>query len=133
MGITLAGAMPKKKQPSSEFGVRLMTLRQAKGLTQVQLAEAAGTTQRAISYYETDAEWPTVPQAIALAKALHVTTDELFGLKRLPKASTSRPPREERRLWKKLRLVAALPQRDQRAVLRLIDSVALATHARRSA
>lgn len=133
MATTLVGAMPKKKQPSSEFGVRLMALRQARGLTQVQLAEAAGTTQRAISYYETDAEWPTVPQLIALAKALRITTDELLGLKSLPKAATAKPPPEERRLWKKLRLIAALPQRDQRAVLRLIDSAALATHARRSA
>ena len=35
---------------------RLFALRKAQGLTQVQLADALGTTQRVISYYETDAE-----------------------------------------------------------------------------
>lgn len=74
-----------------------------------------------------------MPQLIAIAKALRISTDELLGLKGLPRAATAKPPPEERRLWKKLRLVAALPQRDQRAVLRFIDSAALAREARRSA
>lgn len=132
MALTLPAAMPKKKQPSSAFGVRLMELRQARSLTQVQLAQAASTTQRAISYYETDAEWPTVPQLIALSKALRVSTDALLGLKPLPKGETSRQPPEEKRLWRKFRQVAQLPERDKRALLRIIDSATLATEARRS-
>lgn len=129
MGLTLAGVMPKKKQPQTEFGERLVALRQQRGLTQVQLAQASGLTQRAISYYETMPGYPAAPAIVALAKALRVSSDALLGLKPIPKsaADTQRP--EEKRLWRHLRVVAQLPERDQRAVLRLIDSAARATRA----
>jgi len=98
-----------------------------------QLAEASGLTQRAISYYETMPGYPGVPTIIALARALRVSADELLGLKALPRAlSVSQPP-EEKRLWKKFRQLAQLaqlPERDKRAVLRMIDTATLATQAR---
>ena len=50
--------MPAKKEPHTAFGKRLFALRKTRGLTQVQLADALGTTQRVISYYETEAELP---------------------------------------------------------------------------
>jgi len=46
--------MPRKKKQDLGFGPRLTAIRKARGLTQVQLARTAATTQRAISYYETD-------------------------------------------------------------------------------
>jgi DNA-binding XRE family transcriptional regulator len=55
-------------------------LRQARGLTQVQLAKATGMTQRAISYYEIEAEFPPAPALITLSQALEVSTDELLGV-----------------------------------------------------
>ena len=55
--------MPAKKEPGTEFGKRLFALRKARGLTQVQLAEALGATQRVISYYETEAELPQPPRS----------------------------------------------------------------------
>jgi transcriptional regulator with XRE-family HTH domain len=125
--------MPRKKQPQTEFGERLVGLRQQRRLTQVQLAEATGLTQRAISYWETMPGYPAAPAIVALAKALRVSSDELLGIKPLPRSAAAVQAPEEKRLWKKLKLVAALPERDQRAVLRLIDSAALATQARRSA
>jgi transcriptional regulator with XRE-family HTH domain len=133
MGPTLAGAMPRKKQPQTEFGEKLVALRRQRGLTQVQLSEASGITQRAISYYETMPGYPAAPAIIALAKALRVSSDELLGLKPLPRAVAAVQQPEERRLWKQFRRVAALPERDQRAVLRLINSVASAADGRRSA
>ncbi|MGH7928466.1 MAG: hypothetical protein ACREQV_11795 [Candidatus Binatia bacterium] len=56
---------------------------------------------------------------IELARALKVSADELLGLK---SARTDDP--EMRRLWKKFQLVASLPDKDQRAVIRLINSLA---------
>jgi transcriptional regulator with XRE-family HTH domain len=47
----------------------------------VHLAEAAGTTQRAISYYEAEAGFPQAPAVIDLAGALRISTDELLGVK----------------------------------------------------
>lgn len=126
MGLTVAGVMPRKKQPQTEFGERLVVLRQQRGLTQTQLAQASGVTQRAISYYETMPGYPAAPAIIALAKALRVSSDELLGLKALPKSAAAGNAPEEKRLWRHLRVVAQLPERDQRAVLRLIDTAARA-------
>lgn len=119
MALTIAPEMPAKKPAQTAFGKRLVALRQARGLTQIELAKAAETTQRAISYYETEAEFPTAAALIPLACALRVTTDELLGVK--PAKLVGQP--QNRRLWKRFQRMASLPERDQRAVIRLINSL----------
>lgn len=120
---TLLG-MPKKVKPSSAFGQRLMDIRGARGLTQIQLAHVIGSTQRAVSRYETVAEFPPAGVLVALAKALDVSTDDLLGLAK-PKKKSPEPKEEPeiRRLWKKFQLVMALPEKDRRAVIRLVNSL----------
>jgi transcriptional regulator with XRE-family HTH domain len=114
--------MPRKKYGETPFGQRLVALRKARGLTQVQLARLAGTTQRAVSYYENEAGFPPAPAVIQLARALRITTDELLGLK-TPKVDHLNDDAESRRLWRRFRQMAALPDRDRRAVVRLINSL----------
>ena len=72
---------------------------------------------------------PTVPVLLEFCRALKVSSDELLGLKPPPKVAAPRQPPDEKRLWRHLRVVAQLPERDQRAVLRLIDTAAKATKA----
>ena len=114
--------MPAKKEPQTAFGKRLFTLRKARGLTQVQLAEALGTTQRVISYYETEAELPPSTAIIPLARILGVSADELLGLR--PARVNGNASVEKQRLWKRFQKMDALPTKDQRAVIRLINSLA---------
>ncbi len=114
--------MPRKKYGETTFGERLIAIRKARGLTQVQLAEMAGTTQRAISYYETEAGFPPAPAVIDLAKALQVTADELLGI-RPPKVARMEDDSEQRRLWKRFQQMTELPEKDQKAVIRLINSL----------
>lgn len=121
--LTIADGMPRKKKEDSRFGPRLASLRKARGLTQVQLAKMASSTQRAISYYENDDGIPPASALIALAKALQVTTDELLGMKP-PKVEPLQEDPEKLRMWKRFQLVTALPEKDQRAVIRLIHSLA---------
>jgi transcriptional regulator with XRE-family HTH domain len=118
----MTGEMSRKKRTRSDFCQRLVTLRKARGLTQVQLARAAGTSSRAISSYETDVSYPPAPVIAELARGLGVSADELLGLKATPKALQKEPDAETRRLWKKFQQVMALPERDQRAVMRVINS-----------
>lgn len=122
MAFTIADAMPRKKYGETTFGERLQNIRKARGLTQVQLAEAAETTQRAVSYYETEAGFPPAPAVIALSKALSVTTDELLGVKP-PKVERVNDDSEARRQWKRFQMISTLPERDQKAVVRLINSL----------
>lgn len=122
-GIRLASTMPKQKKPTTDFGVRLIALRQARGMTQIQLAAAIASTQRAVSYYETGGGYPTPQALVALAKALDVTSDELLGIKPVKKDRTADITAENRRLWKTFQKIAELPERDQKAVARLINSL----------
>src|SRR5712692_331470 len=122
MPLTMTDAMPRRKYGETSFGERLTSIRKARGLTQVQLAEVAGTTQRAISYYETEAGFPPAPAVIDLARALRISTDELLGVKP-PKVERINDDNEARRTWKRFQMVAALPERDQKAVIRLINSL----------
>jgi len=115
--------MPKKVPPSSDFAERLTQARRNRGLTQIQLAELIGSSQRAISHYETVAEFPPTNVLVALAQALDVSADELLGLKTPKRQQRVRDDPETRRLWKTFQLVADLPERDRRAVTRLIQSL----------
>lgn len=121
-GFTIAVEMPRKKKQDASFGPRLTAIRKARGLTQVQLAALTNATQRAISYYETDDGIPPAAAVVALAKALQVSTDELLGM-RPPKIERLKEDPETRRMWKRFRLVSKLPERDQKAVIRLINSL----------
>jgi transcriptional regulator with XRE-family HTH domain len=131
MAFTIAVAMPRKKCGETSFGERLQNIRKARGMTQVQLAEAAATTQRAVSYYETEAGFPPAPAIIALAQALDITTDELLGVTP-PKVERVNDDSEARRQWKRFQMISTLPERDQKAVVRLINSLVAAVPAHRN-
>ena len=115
--------MPRRRRPPTGFGKRLLEFRKAQGLTQIELAELIGSTQRAISYYENEAGYPPTSVLIALAEALHVSTDELLGLAHRDAGPLETDPKL-RRTWKRFRRIMTLPERDQRAVIRLINSLA---------
>ena len=131
MPLTIADAMPRKKYGETSFGERLQAIRKARGLTQVQLAEAAVTTQRAVSYYETEAGFPPAPAVVALAKALKVSTDELLGVKP-PRVERVNDDSEARRQWRRFQMITTLPERDQKAVIRLINSLVAAGASRKN-
>jgi transcriptional regulator with XRE-family HTH domain len=131
MPFTVADTMPGKKYGETSLGEGLQAIRKARGQTQVQLAAAADTTQRAVSYCETEAGFPPASGVIALAKALKVTTDELPGVKP-PRVERAKDDPEARRHWKKFQLISTLPERDRKAVVGLISSLAAASASRRS-
>jgi hypothetical protein len=68
------------------------------------------------------AEFPPAAVIVELARALHVSTDELCGFKPMRPANGHDDP-ETRRLWKKFQQVATLPEKDRRAVIRLVNSL----------
>lgn len=63
-----------------KFNERLRMLRKKAGLTQTELAEAAGSTMRSIQNYEAGKRYPqNIDIAKKLATALGVTAGELLG------------------------------------------------------
>jgi transcriptional regulator with XRE-family HTH domain len=132
MAFTIASAMPGKKYGETSFGERLQNIREALGVTQVQRAEGAETTQRAVSYYEAEAGFPPAPAVIALAKALSVPTDELLSVKP-PRVEQVNDDSEARRQWNRFQMISTLPERDQKAMVRLINSLVAAGPVNRNA
>jgi putative molybdopterin biosynthesis protein len=60
-------------------GMRLRAARQARGYSQQQLAGMAGVSRQAVSAVEAGHSDPSLRVALALASALGVTVEELFG------------------------------------------------------
>src|SRR5215470_6224422 len=60
-------------------GTRLRLARQARGFSQQQLAGMAGVSRQAVSAVESGQSDPSLRVALALASALGMTVDELFG------------------------------------------------------
>jgi transcriptional regulator with XRE-family HTH domain len=117
MTITMPAEMPRKKRIKSDFGKRLVELRKTHGLTQYDLADLIGTTQRTISYYKNEGGRPQALVMAHLARALNVSTDELLGMKKGARTSQSRKTAanhedpEIRRVWKKFQQLLTLPDK----------------------
>src|SRR5262249_45181528 len=60
-------------------GAKLRFARQARGFSQQQLAGMAGVSRQAVSAVESGQSDPSLRVALALAQALGVTVEELFG------------------------------------------------------
>ena len=68
------------------LGVLIAELRKEKGMTQAQLGEQMGVTDKAVSKWERDLSYPDIGSVPKLAEVLGVTVDQLMQGK---KSSTS--------------------------------------------
>ena len=64
-----------------DFSNRLRDLRNAKGLTQIQVAEIVGGSKAMISSYELGTRYPPYDVLIKLSRLYDVSTDYLLGVK----------------------------------------------------
>jgi transcriptional regulator with XRE-family HTH domain len=62
-----------------QFGERLIAAREARRLTQTELAQKAGLQPAAIGHFERNRRKPSFANVRALAKALNVSSDYLLG------------------------------------------------------
>ena len=59
---------------------RLRALRQARKMSQVDLARRLGVTKQSVSNWENDNIQPSIEMLVKLSKTFSVTTDYLLGL-----------------------------------------------------
>lgn len=131
--------MPRRKRPTADFGPRLRRLRLERGWTQDDLAQRITSSQRAINYYETDGKYPPAPVVADLAVSLGVSMEALMGRDDIPEPghravglNLLEDP-EDRRLWKKFRILRDSSERDQASIFRMIGMIADAKGLERSA
>jgi putative molybdopterin biosynthesis protein len=67
------------RRDTGSAGARLRLARQARGLSQQHLARMAGVSRQAVSAVEAGLSHPSLRAALALARALGLTVEELFG------------------------------------------------------
>lgn len=121
----VAKALPRSHPNPESAGARLRRLRVTRGLTQDELGKKLGLSQRMIAYYESQGGTPSTPLLAKLAKALHVSTDEIVGVKRGTIASADLPQTSQQiRLWRRLRLLDRLAPTDRRSIIRQIEALA---------
>ena len=107
-----------KAKARPELGRRLVELRQAAGLTQMELAERIGTTHSNIGFWEISGTAPRGEVLPALARALGVSVDVLLGVTP-PKA---KPQPAKGRLQKIFEAAAKLPRRQQEKVADVLEA-----------
>lgn len=117
--MKLWSVSPVKERTVRGFGKRLRTIREQRGLTQIELGEAVGVSNRVIAYYEQDEAQPPGAMLVDLADALKVSTDELLGVKPLKEKASPKTARLRKRLQK----IEQLPPADQRAILKMVDAL----------
>lgn len=63
------------------FGATISALRREKGMTQLELAQQMGVTDKAVSKWERDLSFPDVASLPKLAEVLGTSVDELLEVK----------------------------------------------------
>lgn len=84
----------------SDFSEFLYTLRKEKNMTQAELAERLGITNKAVSKWETGDAMPETSLLLPLAEILGVTADELLSGRRAPRAASADGIFHDGHLWR---------------------------------
>lgn len=102
------------------FGERLTQQRKAQGLTQVQLAEALGVSQQAVTAYESGQRRVPLSLLPLLAQTLGTSMDAMIGTPASRRASKRGPAPK---LQQQLEQVSQLPKAQQKFVSQMLDTV----------
>jgi transcriptional regulator with XRE-family HTH domain len=114
MNTSMGRPTDRKRTP---FGERIVAAREQAGLSQSELADKLGISQRALSGWERDNVALRADQIIAVAEALGVTADYLFGFK--AKAQRGGPTGKAKRVFEE---VAKLPRHQQDKIIDVVSS-----------
>ena len=110
------GRPAKDKRP--DLGERIAQARQLAGLTQKQLADKVGTTQRVLTYWEREAAGLRADQLAKLAEALGVSADYFLG--RDGKKRGNGPAGKARLIFEE---VSKLPRSRQKRILATVEDM----------
>lgn len=113
--------LPKKPAFSKkDVGARLRRLREARDVSQVELAKRLGVTQSNVSEMERGIRTVTSHFAVKLSKSLRVSIDEiLIG----SNGAAEKTPLSSVKLLRRVQRIEELPEARQRVVLKFIDAL----------
>jgi transcriptional regulator with XRE-family HTH domain len=103
------------------LGRRVAQRRKELGITQVQLAEKLGVAQQTMAHYEGGTLRVAVALLPTLTHTLDLSLEELVGTEAKADKKGKRGPAPK--IQQQLERVSSLPKPDQRAVMRVLDSM----------
>jgi transcriptional regulator with XRE-family HTH domain len=106
------------KHERDPFGQRLYALREQAGLSQQQLADRLGLTQRAYAHWERHPVALRAEQLLKLAQALNVSVDDLVGTNGKKKRGTG-PAGKMRQLFE---AASRLPRSQQQKITAVLEA-----------
>ena len=114
--------MPRRpSKPRPQQGARLAALRQAAGLSQVEVAKAIGVPQQNVAYWELSEKPPRSDVLPALAKLLGVKVEALLS-PTTPVSALQRPG-PKGKLQKAFEAAASLPRSQQALVEQFVTTL----------
>ena len=114
---------------STNFSENLKRLRKIRGLSQFDLADLTGLSQRMIGHYETHAVEPPLYKIEKIAKALNVTPAALFNEFK-PNTDEIEISQFDTRSLKKLQDILSLPSNDRALIYRMLSKLLRENQAR---
>jgi len=126
MATTMGRPTERKR---TAFGERLVAAREEAGLSQRELADKLGVTQRALCWWEREPVALKPEQLAALAAALGVSADVLLGRDGAQKRGGG-PSGKARRAFE---AVAKLPRHHQQKIVEVVEALVAQTGASRAA
>lgn len=118
--MTLARLPKKPAFSKKDVGARLRRVREARDISQVELAKRLGVTQSNVSEMERGIRSVTSDLAVKLARTLRVSVDEiLVG----GNHTAEKTPLASVKLLRRVQRIEKLPEARQRVVLKVIDAL----------
>ena len=119
------------REGARSIGQRLTSIRKARGLTQIDLAQKLSISQALVSKYERGDLLVHGELIVLFATALDVSSDDILGIESKRRVRVAAPtPNVDRGLARRFALVQSLPRRDRDALTRTIDAFLAARHGR---
>ncbi len=110
----MTGRPPSKE--ATDFGKRVADARRQRGLTQRELADLLGVSQKMVDYFERRASNVTADVIRNLADVLKVSADDLLGLQ-----SARAKPGPKSKLQRQIEQIERLPLAKQKAIAQVLD------------
>ena len=110
--------LPPSPLDSINIGDRIASVRKIRGLTQVELAEKIGITQKLVTDYERSRLHLNDEMIRRFSVALEISSDELLGLSEIP-YKKELPLRYMRRMKE----IENMPENKRKAILKTLDDL----------
>ncbi len=114
--------MKNEKKNLLVFSQNMAKFRKEKGISQQDLANMTGLSQRMIAYYETEAVKPPIDKIGIIAKALNVNINDLLGIHEEPTDVQNELMNIDRRTLKKLKVILSLPKHQRHIIYTMAES-----------